>query len=295
MNQPQIIQLPKISDVRGNLSFFESAAHLPFEIRRTFWIYDVPGGEERGGHAYHQSEEFIVALSGSFDVIVDDGLGNQQTFHMNRSYYGLFVPKMMWRQMTNFSTNSLALVCASTEYDPADYIFEYEAFYQLKSTWNPLFNLLPIQVPTYPDTQFDSTQSTVDDCHIIELDKHHSNRKGNLSVVENGKTIDFDVKRSYYLYDVPGGESRGAHAHRALKQLLIAVSGSFTVTLDDGKRKRAFTLNRPYQALFIQPGLWRDLDNFSSGSVCLCLASEHYQAEDYIRDYNEFLEFKNKQ
>ena len=197
--------------------------------------------------------------------------------------------------MTNFSTNSLALVCASTEYNPADYIFEYETFRHLKSTWNPLPNSLPIQVSINSDTQVDATQSTVDDCLIVELDKHHSNRKGNLSVVENGKTIDFDVKRSYYLYDVPGGESRGAHAHRALKQLLIAVSGSFTVTLDDGKRKRAFTLNRPYQALFIQPGLWRDLDNFSSGSVCLCLASEHYQAEDYIRDYNEFLEFKNKQ
>lgn len=292
MNQPRIIQLPKISDDRGNLSFFESAAQLPFEIKRTFWIYDVPGGEERGGHAYHQSEEFIVALSGSFDVIVDDGLGNQQTFHMNRSYYGLFVPKMMWRQMTNFSTNSLALVCASTEYNPQDYIFEYEQFLQIKSQYTPISAEHVVEATEYNAPLFDATKSTVDDCHIVELDKHHSNRKGNLSVVENGKTVDFDVKRSYYLYDVPGGESRGAHAHKALKQLLIAVSGSFTVTLDDGKRKRAFTLNRPYQALFIQPGLWRDLDNFSSGSVCLCLASEHYQVEDYIRDYNEFLAFK---
>ena len=294
MNQPRIIQLPKISDDRGNLSFFESAAHLPFEIKRTFWIYDVPGGEERGGHAYHQSEEFIVALSGSFDVIVDDGLGNQQTFHMNRSYYGLFVPKMMWRQMTNFSTNSLALVCASTEYNPQDYIFEYEQFLQIKSQYTPISAEHIVEATEYNAPLFDATKSTVDDCHIVELDKHHSNRKGNLSVVENGKTVDFDVKRSYYLYDVPGGESRGAHAHKALKQLLIAVSGSFTVTLDDGKRKRAFTLNRPYQTLFIQPGLWRDLDNFSSGSVCLCLASEHYQVEDYIRDYNEFLAFKKQ-
>lgn len=292
MNQPQIIQLPKISDIRGNLSFFESAAHLPFEIKRTFWIYDVPGGEERGGHAYHLSEEFIVALSGSFDVIVDDGLGNQQIFHMNRSYYGLFVPKMVWRQMTNFSTNSLALVCSSTEYNPADYIFDYEMFRSLKSAWNPFVHPIQIQEKKSFYSSFDATKSTIDDCHIIELDKHHSNRKGNLSVVENSKTVDFDVKRNYYLYDVPGGESRGAHAHKVLRQLLIAVSGSFTVTLDDGKQKRAFTLNRPYQALFIQPGLWRDLDNFSSGSVCLCLASEHYEAEDYIRDYNEFLKYK---
>ena len=292
MNQPQIIQLPKITDDRGNLSFFESAVHLPFEIKRTFWIYDVPGSEERGGHAYHQAAEFIVALSGSFDVIVDDGLGHQQTYHMNRSYYGLFVPKMMWRQMTNFSTNSLALVCASTEYNPADYIFDYDRFLQIKSQYTPIAIDHIVEATKRNATLFDATKSTVNDCHLVELDKHHFNRKGNLSVVENGKTVDFDVKRSYYLYDVPGGESRGAHAHKALKQLLIAVSGSFTVTLDDGQQKRAFTLNRPYQALFIQPGLWRDLDNFSSGSVCLCLASEHYQAEDYIRDYNEFLSFK---
>ena len=294
MSQAQIINLPKVSDVRGNLSFFESGKHVPFEIKRTFWIYDVPGGEERGGHAYHQSEEFIVALSGSFDVVVDDALGNQQIFHMNRSYYGLFVPKMIWRQMTNFSTNSLALVCSSTEYNPVDYIFEYNHFQKLKSIWIPVIKPNKKQVENIIKSTFESFTSTVDDCCIVELDKHHSNRKGNLSVVENGKTIDFDIKRSYYLYDVPGGEARGAHAHKNLKQLLIAVSGSFTVTLNDGKQKRAFTLNRPYQELFIQPGLWRDLDDFSSGSVCLCLASEHYDEEDYIRDYEEFLIYKGE-
>lgn len=135
-------------------------------------------------------------------------------------------------------------------------------------------------------------KTSVYDCSIIELDKHHSDRKGNISVVENGDTVPFDVKRVYYLYDVPGGESRGAHAHKNLKQLLIAASGSFTVTLDDGNVKRSFTLNRPYQGLLIVPGIWRELDDFSSGSVCLVLASEKYDAEDYIRDYDEFLKFK---
>ncbi|MCK8623659.1 sugar 3,4-ketoisomerase [Prevotella sp. E13-27] len=135
---------------------------------------------------------------------------------------------------------------------------------------------------------------SVFDCTIVELDKHHSDRKGNLTVVQNGTTFPFDVKRVYYLYDVPGGESRGSHAHRDLEQLIVAASGSFTVTLDDGKCKRTFFLNRPYQGLYVKPGLWRDLEDFSSGAVCMVLASEVYQADDYIRDYDDFLEFRKR-
>ena len=134
--------------------------------------------------------------------------------------------------------------------------------------------------------------NTVYDCTIIELDKHHSDRKGNITVVENNKDIPFEVRRTYYLYDVPGGESRGAHAHKELKQLIIAASGSFTVTLDDGKVKRSFLLNRPYQGLLVVSGIWRDLVDFSSGSVCLVLASHEYDEADYIRNYNDFLSFK---
>lgn len=122
-----IIQLPKIEDKRGNLSFIEEENHIPFTIERSFWIYDVPGGESRGGHAYKESEEFIVALSGSFDVVLDDG-NEKKTYHLNRSYYGLYVPKMMWREMNNFSTNSLALVLSSTQYEEGDYIRNYENF-----------------------------------------------------------------------------------------------------------------------------------------------------------------------
>lgn len=134
---------------------------------------------------------------------------------------------------------------------------------------------------------------SVYDCTMIELDKHHSDRKGNISVVQNGDTVPFDVKRVYYLYDVPGGESRGAHAHKALSQLIVAASGSFRVTLDDGNVKRSFTLNRPYQGLYVKPSIWRDLDDFSSGAVCMVLASEKYDAEDYIRDYQEFVAFRH--
>lgn len=135
-------------------------------------------------------------------------------------------------------------------------------------------------------------KSSVYDCTIIELDKHHSDRKGNISVVENYRDIPFEVRRTYYLYDVPGGESRGAHAHKELSQLIIAASGSFTVTLDDGNVKRTFLLNRPYQGLYIVPGIWRTLDDFSSGSVCLVLASHGYDENDYIRDYNKFIKLK---
>lgn len=136
-------------------------------------------------------------------------------------------------------------------------------------------------------------ESKVYDCTIIELDKHHSDRKGNLTVVENNKEVPFEVRRTYYLYDVPGGESRGAHAHRELSQLIIAASGSFSVTLDDGKVKRTFVLNRPYQGLYVVPGIWRTLDDFSSGAVCLVLASHEYDTGDYIRDYNDFIRYKN--
>ena len=133
---------------------------------------------------------------------------------------------------------------------------------------------------------------SVYDCTIIELDQHHSDRKGNISVVQNGDTVPFDVKRVYYLYDVPGGESRGAHAHKELSQLIVAASGSFRVILDDGRAKRTFFLNRPYQGLYLKPGIWRDLDDFSSGTVCMVLASEKYDPDDYIRDYDEFLKYK---
>lgn len=127
MEQPKIIQLPKISDPRGNLSVIEELKDIPFKIERTYWIYDVPGGEKRGGHAYKENQEFIVALSGSFDVVLDDGK-EKKIFSLNRSYNGLYVPKGMWREMENFSTNSLALVLSSIKYDQEDYIRDYAEF-----------------------------------------------------------------------------------------------------------------------------------------------------------------------
>lgn len=131
VDEVKIVELPKFTDPRGNLSFVEQLNHMPFEIKRTYWIYDVPGGESRGGHAFRQNEEFIIALSGAFDVIVDDGECKKK-FRLNRSYYGLYVPAGLWREMENFSTNSLALEFGSTHYDANDYIRDYEEFLKLK-------------------------------------------------------------------------------------------------------------------------------------------------------------------
>ena len=127
MHKAEIIKLPKFEDPRGNLSFIEEFKHIPFKIERVYWIYDVPGGEIRGGHAFKIQQEIIVALSGSFDVVIDNG-ETKQTFALNRSYYGLYLPAGLWRQMQNFSTNSLALVLSSTHYDEDDYIYDYREY-----------------------------------------------------------------------------------------------------------------------------------------------------------------------
>lgn len=265
----EVIDLPKILDKRGNLSIVEEFKNIPFKIERVYWIYDVPGGEVRGGHAYKKSEEFIIALSGSFDVVLDNSECVRK-YTLNRSYYGVYVPNGVWRRMENFSTNSLALVLSSTPYEPDDYIFDYEEFVKIKKILMTVF-----------------------DCSIVELPKFED-RAGNLTPVYGSINIPFDVKRVFYSYDIPGGEARGAHAHKECHQLLVAASGSFEVVLDDGVNKRTLLLNRPFFGLHIPPGIWAMEQGFSSGSICLVLASHVYEEEDYIREYEEFVEYKIK-
>ena len=130
MDSSTIIQLPKIEDPRGNLTFVEEEKHIPFKIKRVYWIYDVPGGQERGGHAFKEQEEFIVALSGSFDVVLNDGT-KEKRYHLNRSYYGIYVPQLIWRNMDNFSTNAVALVLSSTLFSEEDYIRDFEEYKKL--------------------------------------------------------------------------------------------------------------------------------------------------------------------
>ena len=127
----RMVVLPKISDPRGNLSFAEQENHIPFEIKRTYWIYDVPGGESRGGHAYKETDEFIIAISGNFDVVVDDGK-DRKVFTLNRSYFGLYIARGLWRTIENFSTNSLALEFASTSYDRSDYVEDYVEYKKMR-------------------------------------------------------------------------------------------------------------------------------------------------------------------
>ena len=134
--------------------------------------------------------------------------------------------------------------------------------------------------------------STINDCRIIDLSKIH-NKAGNITVIEHDDLIPFSVKRIYYLYDVPGGTERGGHAHKRLYQLIVAASGSFNIQLDDGNLKKAITLNHPYKGLIVMPGIWRDLVNFSSGSICLVLASDLFDDRDYLRNYNYYLKYKN--
>lgn len=287
IDDARIIELPKFLDVRGNLSFAEQYTHIPFEIRRVYWLYDVPGGIARGGHAEKNNEELIIALSGAFEIVIDDGT-RSKTFVLNRSYYGLYIPKGLWREIKEFSTNALALEFGSIPYSENDYIRDYESFLAYTKS-NVSTKVIS---PLIPRTIESLQKYSVFDCTMVELDRHHSDRKGNLTVVENGTTLPFDVKRVYYLYDVPGGENRGAHAHKELSQLIVAASGSFTVTLDDGNCKRSFFLNRPYQGLYVKPGLWRDLVDFSAGAVCMVLASDIYKADDYIRNYDDFIKFR---
>jgi dTDP-4-dehydrorhamnose 3,5-epimerase-like enzyme len=136
-------------------------------------------------------------------------------------------------------------------------------------------------------------ETTIDDCRIIELGRHHG-AKGNLTEVENGKIAGFDTERVFFIYDIPGGASRGGHAHKTLRELIIAASGSFDVYVNDGTREKTFHLNRPSQALLLSEGVWEELRDFSSGAVALVLASQHYDSEDYIRDFEQFIDYKRE-
>lgn len=284
----EIIRIPRIEDPRGNLSFIEHSAKgvLPFEPQRVYWIYDVPGGRERHGHAFRHGEELIVALSGSFDVVLSDPDGLEITHRLARAYYGVYVPAGTWRSLRNFSSNSVAMVLSSTLYDPADYIEdfgEYVRFSEADAPENPA-PATPAAVARVSDAH---STSRLDDCRIIELTRHrHAN--GSLSVAQNSPDYPFRIKRAFYLYDVPADAERGGHSHFEAEELIMSVSGAFDVVLSDGTATRTFTLSRPYQALYIPAGIWRELNNFSGGSVCLVLTSENYLEADYCRDPEEF-------
>jgi len=286
----QVVQLPKFLDERGNLSVLESEKHVPFNFKRCYWIYDVPGGELRGSHAFKNQHEIIIALSGSFDAVIHDGK-EEKRYSLSRSYYGLYLPPMHYRTLDNFSTNSLALVISSTAYEEEDYIWERDDFIQQKKAWTPGALACPqVAAPLAPNRD-EVRAATIDDCKLITLPRH-SERSGSLTSIENSKDIPFDVKRIFYLYDIPGGENRGGHAHKECHQMLVAASGAFDVKVSDGKNEKIYRLDRPYYGLHIPPGVWAEELNFSSGSICLVLTSHAFDENDYWREFGDYVNFK---
>jgi dTDP-4-dehydrorhamnose 3,5-epimerase-like enzyme len=289
MMAAKIVHLPKIEDPRGNLTFIEELKHLPFEIARAYWIYDVPAGETRGSHAFLQQHEAIMVISGSVDVVTHDG-SNETNFTLNRSNKALYLPAMTWRRLENFSTNSVCLVLSSHPYSPADYIREYPVFLAASRTEQPL----PLKIRGPVKTMELAKLPSVYDAALIELPRI-GQRNGHLSIIEGIANLPFDIARAFYLYDIPAGADRGAHAHKRCHQFLIAATGSFDVVLDDGRNKRTVTLDRPFYGLHIPPGIWAAEQSFSGGSVCLVFTSQIYTESDYIRDYPSYELFRNGQ
>lgn len=294
MNEPTfdkafIFDLPKMEDERGNLSFIEVESHIPFPIARPYWIYDVPGGQQRGSHAFKTQEEVIIALSGSFDVILNDG-SKDITYTLNRSYKALYVPNMMWRSLENFSTNSVCLVLNSGAYSEEEYISDFDQFREEIRTQRyekPAYQLLPNSdtTPQY---------NTVFDCSLFEF-PIIQNRAGNIAAIEVGKDIPFAIERAFHIYDIPSGAERGMHAHKYCHEILIAATGSFEVILDDGTNKKIVHLNSPKRALYIPPGVWASQREYSSGVTCLAFASKKYNLDGYINSYQEFKAYRQNE
>ena len=283
--QEYLFDLPKIEDSRGNLSFLEEGGDIPFNIARVYWIYDVPGGRKRGSHAFKNQHEIIIALSGSFDIVLNDGK-EERRYTLNRSYKALYVPPLMWRHIDNFATNSVCLVISSGNYNPEEYIRNFKQFKQYLKTDVPI---VAESVPSPTNTHIGELEyNSVNNCNIIDLPIIHHHRAGSLTPIHNSVDIPFDVKRIFFVYDIPYGKKRGIHAHKFCHQFIIAAAGSFDVEIDDGTLKRKLNMNCPTQGIHILPGIWSKEYNYSSGAICLVLASEIYTEEDYIRKYSDY-------
>lgn len=253
-----MIRLPKIEDPRGNLSFIEHGARgaCPFELERVSWIYDVPAGRSRLWHGLSRHGQMMVAMSGSFDAA---------GARLDRSDRGLAIESGTDTVMENFSTNSVAMILGGGE-----------------------------ATEPSPRPEGAHAVSSVDGCRIIELPRRRDADGSVTEVVNSAEGVPFNVRRVFYLYDVPADAERGGHSHHCAREMIVALTGSFDVVLDDGvNAPRRFSLNRPYRALYIPAGLWRTLDNFSGGAVCLVLTSERYSEADYVRDYDRFKELTN--
>jgi hypothetical protein len=260
-----LVALPQIPEPRGNLTVLEERVHPPFPIGSVRWFYDVPAGASWRAGESRVADALIVALSGSFEV----DLGrrwSRSAIRLSRANTGLQVPAGLDWTVHDASTNSVGLVISSKEN-------------QLPSAGSgPLHQTEPTPL---------NRESTIDDCRTITL-PHLRDRHGSATEAVPREGVPFDIPRVYYLYDVPGGARRGGHAHRELEQIVLAVAGAFDLLLDDGRRARSIRLDRAHSGMFIATGIWRELLNFSSGAICLVLASAPYDEADYVRDYDAF-------
>ena len=273
MKQSAIVfDLPIIPNKSGNLCFMQVRDHIPFLIDRVYWVYNVSRKEFQNDCEAEPSEEVIVALAGRFDVAVHDGT-DEQLITLDRAYRGLYVPREHTWELRNCSLNTIAFVVASA---PPD------------ATGSEI-----LTSPINPGRQIDARESTIEDCAIVELPQLERHA-GNITFLRSGENWGFRIRRVYHLTDVPKGASRGGHAHRELHQFVIAANGSFDVVIDDGLDKRSIRLFRPDCALHLIPGIWRELHNFSLGSVCLVIASDPYDEQDYLREYDDFRFLKGR-
>lgn len=265
----RLVSLPQIPEPRGNLTALEEQVHLPFRIGSVRWFYDVPAGTSWTAGEPGLGDSLLVALSGSFVAIIDRR--GPSRVPLSRANTGLHLPADVGWKVDEPSTNSVGLVVSSQPNRP----------HRLAS--DRLDKTVPAAL---------NRDSTIDDCRPITLPRHRR-PEGSTTKVIPQSDVPFDISRVYYLYDVPGGAQRGGHAHRRLEEVLVAVAGSFDVVLNDGRRVRTTRLDRAHSGVYIATGIWRELKNFSSGAICLVLASAPYDEADYIRAYDYFRQEKH--
>jgi len=266
----RLVSLPQVPEPRGNLTALEELVQLPFRIGSVRWFYDLPAGTSWTAGESGLGDALLVALSGSFAVVVERQRDPSKV-SLSRANAGLHLPGDVGWRVVDPSTNSVGLVISSQPSRP----------HRLGSDGPEGDVGAPLNV-----------DSTIDDCRTITLPRRRR-LQGSTTKLIPRSDVPLDISRVYYLYDVPGGARRGGHAHRRLEEMLVAVAGSFEVVLDDGHRVKATRLDRAHSGVYIATGIWRELKNFSSGAICLVLASAPYDEADYIREYDEFRRAKH--
>jgi hypothetical protein len=265
LEECRVVSLPQIPEPRGNLTALEELVHFPFRIRSVRWFYDLPAGGSWQASEARPGDALIVALKGSFDVVFGQRHGSRRV-RLTRADTGLHVPRAV----------SWAAVGASS--DPVGLVISSQSTRQRRPESNPSHVNVGGAL---------NQHTTIDDCRLLTLTRHRGLQGTSTEAIPQ-VSVPFEIPRVYYLYDIPDGASRGGHAHRGLEQIVVAAAGSFDVTLTDGRRDKTIRLDQAQSGVYIATEIWRELRNFSSGAVCVTLASAPYDEADYIRDFDEF-------